>query len=595
MSNQRGQQNRIDTKVSIDAVTVTIFGESIHSNRDANKCAELLAEVLSALEYKGEYQVVASMQRLKGSSNLQGLSTHGVSINAVMLGYQPNGNDTRATYTLPLANKEEAQKCFVELKNHIGTAYSGPEKAKRHHTDELPVLEAAPVSEGTVAVESSVVTKPTEKPKVYYTKNEEWMETTVLLLSYLADKHPEHQVTKDQVLDLIVQRTHFPNRGLVGPIYRIFMTRGNLVPIDSAKEVFKLVETPPVGFKAHGLFPRKQKSASKVSATKTPPKAKTGRKQKYLSDEEWMHSFMEGLRTLVSTADGLVSKTDLHVFIKQRTNQKKIAATVYTIVEGLKIRGVISDAAGRFYRFVYEPKPDTLEKAVKGIEQARAETVKVFDSFANSRLPKFAEGMFTNVQILDDFLKRTGTNSVHVDDLKSWLRKHYGMVADRSHSILVNYLTGQGYLLRLGKARYALGPTGRERLGLPAVEYKIVDKAAPTPPDVLPPVTQAAALPEVGMAVPAPEPVMQSFLPPGLLLAQQLEGNASMADSSVTLIIAKAVRDIGQIRQEAIEAEAQQVLLEARNLELQAKQAEPQGDVEAEVQRRMIAMLTESA
>ncbi len=590
MSNQRGQQNRIDTKVSIEAVTVTIFGESIHSNRDANKCAELLAEVLSALEYKGEYQVVASMQRLKGSSNLQGLSTHGVSINAVMLGYQPNGNDTRATYTLPLANKEEAQKCFVELKNHIGTAYSGPEKAKRHHTDELPVLEAAPVSEVIVAVESSVVTKPTEKPKVYYTKNEEWMETTVLLLSYLADKHPEHQVTKDQVLDLIVQRTHFPNRGLVGPIYRIFMTRGNLVPIDSAKEVFKLVETPPIGFKAHGLFPRKQKSASKVSATKTPPKAKTGRKQKYLSDEEWMRSFMEGLRTLVSTADGLVSKTDLHVFIKQRTNQKKIAATVYTIVEGLKIRGVISDAAGRFYRFVYEPKPDTFEKAVKGIEQARAETAKVFDGFAKTRLPTFAEGMFSKKQILDDFLRLVGAGVAHVDALKLSLAKLYP-VSSRSHNILLNYMVHKGYFVRQKKGMYTLGPAGRGRLGLPAVEYKIVAKTAPTPSEVLPPVTRVTAVPEVATAVPTPEPVMQSFLPPGLLLAQQPEANVSSADPAVTLVIANAVRHTKLIEQEADEAEAQQTVLGERNAMLKAKQAEPQGDVEAEVQRRLLAML----
>ena len=590
MSNQRGQQNRIDTKVSIDTVTVTIFGESIHSNRDANKCAELLAEVLSALEYKGEYQVVASMQRLKGSSNLQGLSTHGVSINAVKLGYQPNGNDTRATYTLPLANKEEAQKCFVELKNHIGTAYSGPEKAKRHHTDELPVLEAAPVSEWAVAVESSVGTKPTEKPKVYYTKNEEWMETTVLLLSYLADKHPEHQVTKDQVLDLIVQRTHFPNRGLVGPIYRIFMTRGNLVPIDSAKEVFTLVETPPVGFKAHGLFPRKQKSASKVSATKTQPKAKPERKQKYLSDEAWMRSFMEGLRTLVSDADGLVSKTALNVFIKQRAKQKKIAATVYKIVEGLKIRGILSDAAGTFYRVTYEPKPDTLEKAVKGIEQARTETAKVFDGFAMTRLPTFAEGMFSKKQILDDFLRLVGADVAHVDALKSWLAKLYP-VSGRSHNILLNYMVHKGYLVRQKKGMYTLGPTGRERLGWRGVEYKIVEKSAPTPPEVLPPVTQAAVLPEVATAVSTPEPVMQSFLPPGLLLTQPHEVNTSQADSSVTLIIAKAVRDIGQIKLEATEAEARQALLEARNLELRAKQAEPQGDVEAEVQRRMIAML----
>ncbi len=575
--------HHVSTSDTVGKVTIQIRGKSSCQVSDLNHLAFLLAEVMNDLAFEGEYTVTPQRRALPGSASQKGLSVNGTNHNLVGIGFQPGGNATRARYDLHTA---DAQNVFRILKDYIGTAYNGRVTPKAKLADQQkPLVAEVKVRQDALVIQ---VAKPTEAPLLYYTKDVEWMETTVLLLSDMADEHPEHHVTKDQVLDLIVQRTHLANRGGTAPIYLSFMVRGYLVPIDSAKDAFKLVETPPADFKAHGLFKRKPKPVSKeqlnVSATQAQPKVKLERKQKYLSDEEWMRSFMEGLQSLVTAADGLVSKTDLHVFIKERTNQKKIASTVYVIVEGLKNRGWVSDAGGKFYRLVYEPKPDTLEKAVKGIEQARAEKTKVFEGFAKTRLPTFAEGMFSKKQmILDDFLRLAGAGATHVSGLRSWLFKQYP-VSDRSLSILVNYMKHNGYLVERKKGMYALGPTGRERLGLSPVEYKIVEKTVSIPPEVLLLVAPVVTLPD-------PKPSVQAFVPAGLLLTPQPEANASKADPAVTLVIAKAVRDIKQIEQEADEAEAQQAELEARNAELKAKQAEPQGDVDAEAQRRMIAML----
>lgn len=582
----KGHQNRVDTQATVGSTTISISGESIHNSRDAHTCAVLLAEVLDALKYKGEHKVVASMQRLKGSSSLQGLSTKCVSINAVQLGYQPNGNDSRATYTLQLSTAEEAQKCFVVLKEYLGTAYNGKiePKAKLSSLEEPVALEIEePSSEGGAKQKSvSTFIKPLEKPEVYYIKDSEWMEMLILLLSDIADNHPEHQVTKDQVLDLIVARTHLKNRGGTAPIYLALFTRGYLLKIEGVEHIFRLVEIPPVGFKSHGLWQHKNKPAKATTViSQKASKRGPGKNQKYFSDEEWMRSFMDGLRALVTASDGLISKTDLYRFIKDRTNQNKTAGMVYKIVDGLQVRGILITAGEKLYRVVYEPKSDTLEKAVEGIRQARAEVAQVFDGFAKYRLPKFAEGMFANPQILKGFLRVLNEDTIPSAVLQQHIENLFPGFYRSSYFQLFNYLVTHGYLLRPKMGTYSLGPKGRDELGLPAIEYKLVEKAAPKETLALPPVPDITLCPE---EVPAAKP--QTFLP-------QAQPAPPLPNTALTGQIALIISETLKTKAEADQSDQREGNLRVRRDDLQALLENPvdEAAVEVEVQRQLIALL----
>lgn len=469
MANQRGSQNTISVESVQGSTVVKISGQSIHSNRDAQACADILAEVLFNLDYKGEHKVVASMQRLKGSGSLQGLSITGLSINAIQFGYQPNGNDTRATYTLQLSCADEAQKCFVVMKAYIGTAYK---KVAILKDKPQTLVEEAFEKEGPVAVDAEV-SNPLEEQKTFFTDDPAKMEIFMISLLVAADSNPGKTVTKNQTLDLIVEQAGLQSRFRSGPILKSLKDRGYLLETSDGSERYTINTEPSKDFhrarsKQDGA-PKTTPGSVALPQAKVVPKKPVERKQKYLSDEEWMQSFVQGLRALVQDSDGLISRPDLYRFIKERTNQKKVAGTVYTIVDGLKLRGVIHSAGEALFRFTYSPPEDIVERAVKSIERARAETGKVFEGFAKFRMPDFAEGMFRNTQLLRDFLSLASARDVTPATLKEKLAEWYP-VSDWSHIQLLNYMVGQGYFVRSGTGKgtvYKLGPKGYERLGLP--------------------------------------------------------------------------------------------------------------------------------
>ena len=574
MSNLKGQQNCIDTQAVVGQTVITLTGESIHSNRDAYRCAELVAEALDALDYLGEYRVLASMQRLKGSSHLQGLSTNGVSINAVLLGYQPHGNDSRATYTLQFPNADEAQKCLVVLKEFLVTAYDAKPKIKAEKLLFQPIDTAAEALE--VIPSLPAVLKPTQKPNVYYTSDSDWMETFVLYLSELSDRQLEKLVTKSQVLDLILEHTAISKRFHTGPIWKTLKDRGYVNAFDDREERWSVSCEP---------LPSKPSKALKM-AKPEPQKVPAKKKQKYLSDEEWMRSFVAGLRELVPESGAEIKKADLHRFIKERTNQKKVANVVYKVVEGLKVRGIIFTAGEIRYRVVYEPAPDVVEKAAAEMAHVRAERDKVFNGLAKFRLPTFAEGMiFGDSRILNDFLTQIRGGMTKSSAMMAHLYELYP-VTSRSHALLLNYLVGQGFLIHVKKGHYSLGPKGRERLGLKAIVYKDVTIEAVVE---TPPVSVVEAIP-----VPKPEgEMLQAFMPPGQqVLSPPAAPSSVLSDPSDTVKLAEAVQKARRYSQEADASEAREVELRERDAALDAELAIP-FDVELEVRRRLEVMLAD--
>jgi hypothetical protein len=537
---------------TVGKVTIQIRGKSACLSSDLRQLALLLGTVMSDLAFEGTYTVTPVRKALPGSAAQKGLSLDGTSDNIVGIGYQPGGNATRARYNLHTAN---AQVVFRQLKDYIGTAYTGVEKKK----PSLPVALSAPVIKAAPVRESI---KPIAKPEVYYTSDPEWMETFVLYLLDFADTQPQKQVSKDQVFDLIVRHTHYTGRFGVGPIYTMLEKRGHLVNVEGKTNTFTVVGKPAVS----GV--KKRKPVVAAAAPKEVAAA-IPKKQKYLSDEEWMRSFMDGLRSLVSVDNGLISQTDLYRFIVQRTNQKKIAGTVYKILDGLKLRGVIITAGEKMYKFIYQPQPDTAEKAVAAIQAARSKQQQTFNGFAKFRLPTFAEGMFSHKQILDGFLEHLRHTSVEANTLKSHLQRLYP-VSDWSHIQLLNYMVGQGYLLR-EKRKYSLGPKGKERLGLgplktvqgllpAALTSALVKREIDKPPVV------------VGISKPLPTPPVHST-------------------EAVTLAIAAGLKKVASIKAATAEVQARIDTATAYQSELRQRLAEPD-DIEGDVQLILLERLS---
>lgn len=580
MSNLKGQQNCIDTQAVVDQTLITLTGESIHSNRDAHRCAELVAEALDALGYLGEYRVVASMQRLKGSSHLQGLSTNGVSINAVLLGYQPHGNDSRATYTLQFPNADEAQKCFVVLKEFLGTANDAKPKIKAETT---PIQLADTASEASEAIPLlPAVSKPTQKPNVYYTSDSDWMETFVLYLSELSDRQLEKLVTKSQVLDLILEHTAISKRFHTGPIWKTLKDRGYVKPTDES-ESFWTVDYEPAVTKlpkvSKQVVSKKQVPAktSQVSGTKN---------TSYLRDEAWMSSFMSGLHALVFENKGLISKKSLLSFIGERIRDNSSVGTVHGILDGLERRHRVILNGIEGYRVVYKPTSETAKRAVAAIGRVREDQARFFGTFAKYRKPAFAEGLISNQTLFSGFLQSAAEKPVKAAVLQALVEKLYPGYSSAAYNNLLAYLHYKGYLLRQKKGHYVLGPTGRTLLGLKPIVYKdvAIEAVVETPP-----VSVVEAIP-----VPKPEgEMLQAFMPPGLqVLSPPAAPSSVLSDPSDTVKLAEAVQKARRYSQEADASEAREVELRERDAALDAELAMP-FDVELEVRRRLEVMLAE--
>lgn len=555
----KGQQHRVETHAIAGLTTVLVSGESIHTSRDAHTCAELLAEVLDALEYKGTYKVIASMQRLKGSSHLQGLSTNGVSINAVLFGYQPDGNNSRATYTLQLSNAEEAQTCFVVMKNYLGTAYNGKVTAKAVQT----VAKSA--TEKATGLPSSVVMKSAEKleeaPVPYYTSNTEWMETFVLNLMELSDQSGGC-VSKDQVYDLIISHTHYTSRYGLGVIYVLLRKRGHIVGVEGMVDVFTVDGSPEPSYKLKAKELSSKKSAAQKSPktnTKEKPKAKSGRKW-YLNDEAWVSMCIAGLSKLVADKNGLLSHKDLTAFIQSNTEPQVRFGALGAIVKGLTTKGILYEASAKRYRFVYEPSSELPQKALAILEHAKAETAKVFDGFAKSRLPDFAEGMMANNKaLLREFLQKVQDGVMQSRDMQKIIEDWYPGMHRATYIRLFNHLIGKGYLVRPNYRTYMIGPVGLDLLGLPAVTYTTVTKELP-----------AAEAPPAELVIPATETVAEPtqklypFIPEKLLVTT---ANVPDVAKAAALVIAKAtakkaeadavVEDVERLRSRRDELKAQ--------------------------------------
>lgn len=522
---------KANATVDIKSVTVTVSGKTQHSPAEVRECAGLVAEVLGILCLNGQHTLIACPINFQGSQKLLGLSVKGVQNNAIVLAYQPSGNGTRMKYLLH-TSLGVVNDLFESLKAVIGTAYKGEDKPKL-------ALKVAPVATEEIQVPPSPDEKPVEAPKVYFTQDADKMDTLILELLELAAKQPEKQLSKSQVLNLIFETAKLEKRLFTGPIFKVAKDRGYLVPVEGLADHFTVVGSPIPSVKkakkTRASKKLKSRSKPKAQAVEVKPKTSTVRKQKYLSDEEWMRSFMDDLRTLVTDSEGLVSKTDLQRFIKERTNQKQVAGTVYAVLDGLKLRGLVIGAGEKLYRVVYEPKPDTLEKAVLAIGDARAETAKVFDGFATVRLPKFAEVLFNNMNLLDRVLSRFGKdarNASYAAHCRVAVSAELPGRSSASYNTFLKYLESQGYLIKPSHGRFCLGPKGRERLGLPAVEYRMVEKVAPTQAEAPPSATPVTATPE-------PEVVqdLHPFIPEKLLVTTV---NVTGVAEAAALVIAKA-------------------------------------------------------
>jgi DNA-binding PadR family transcriptional regulator len=549
---------KANTTVDVESVTITVSGKTQHSPAEVRECAKLIAEVLGTLCMNGQHTLIACPINFQGSQKVLGLSVKGVQNNAIVLAYQPSGNGTRMKYLLH-TSLDRVNDLFESLKAVIGTAYNGKDKPKI-------ASKVAPDAAAEVNASPSSAEKTVETPKVYFTQDADKMDTLILELLELAAKQPEKQLSKSQVLNLIFETAKLEKRLFTGPIFKVAKDRGYLVPAEGLVDYFTVVGSPTPSVKkakkTKASKKPKSRSKPKAPAVEAQPKTNTVRKQKYLSDEEWMRSFMDGLRTLVTDSEGLVSKTDLQRFIKERTNQKKVAGQVYKVLDGLKLRGLVIGAGEKLYRVVYEPKPDTLEKAVQAIEDARAETGKVFNSLAPVRMPRFAEVLFNNLSLLDRVLVNFGKdarNASYAALCRKVISAELPGRSSASYDHLLKYLESQGYLIRPSHGKYSLGPKGRERLGLPAVTYTTVTKELP-----------AAEVPPAELAAPAVDTVVEPtqelrpFIPEKLLVTTT---NISGVAEAAALVIAKAtakkveadavVRDVERLRARRDELKAQ--------------------------------------
>ncbi len=452
---------------TVGKVTIQVRGKSSCHVSELRTLATLLGEVMNDLAIEGEYTVIPQRQTLPGSAAQKGLSIDGTNHNVVGIAFQPGGNATRARYNLHVS---DAQEMFRKLKDYIGTSYNGKEKTKG---DKVPVEEPGDSSgpDGTNVTEASSSPSGANDvdDNIFFTNDATKMEIFMISLLVAADSNPEKLVSKDQVLSLIVEQAGLSTRFRTGPILKSLKDRGYLVESKEGSEQYRVVAEPASDF--HRAHSHKRKKSVKqklpVAPAKTVSKQSKPGRQKYLSDEEWMRSFVSDLSMLVKESKGSISKKDLLSFIGGRLVDNTSAGTVYGILEGLVRREHIVANGTEGYRVTYRPPADIVEKTVPKIEQARKDASKVFEGFAPFRLPKAFEGMFDNLSILDRLLSHFSSGEVSTAMTVKAIAKDYAGLSEPTYQKLVGHLCGRGYLIKVRHGYYALGPEGYMRLGLP--------------------------------------------------------------------------------------------------------------------------------
>lgn len=92
--------HKADASATCGKVTVSVTGKTQHSVHEVRDCAFLTAEILNSICMEGEFKLIACSINFQGSQKLRGLSVKGTQNNAIILAYQPSGNQTRMKYLL---------------------------------------------------------------------------------------------------------------------------------------------------------------------------------------------------------------------------------------------------------------------------------------------------------------------------------------------------------------------------------------------------------------------------------------------------------------------------------------------------------------
>lgn len=534
--------HHVNTSIQVGRVTITVRGKSSCQISDLNRLAYLLAEVMNDLAFEGEYTVTPQRRALPGSQSQKGLSVDGTNHNLVGIGFQPGGNSTRARYDLYVA---DAQDVFRKLKDYIGTAYNGKDKPKL-------ASKVALVATEEVQVPPSSDEKPVEAPKVYFTQDADKMETLILQLDELADKQPEKQLSKSQVLNLIFETAKLEKRLFTGPIFKVAKDRGYIVPVEGLAYHFTVVTspTPSVKKSKKTKASKKPKSSSKpkAPAVEAKPRNKSSRKW-YLNDEAWVSMCIAGLSKLVADKNGLLSHKDLTTFVQSNTEPRVRFGALGAIMKGLTTKGILYEASAKRYRFAYNPSGNLPQKALAVLEHDKAGDARVFDGFAKYRLPDFAEGMMLNGKsLLREFLRKVQDGIARSTDLHKVIEEWYPGLHVSTYIRLFNYLIGQGYLVRPKYGTYTLGPSGLSLLGLSPVTYTTVTK------EVL-----VAEAPPTELVIPATETVaepiqtLHPFIPEKLLVTKVpiVPGMAEAAARTIAKAVAKKAEADAMVEKEA--------------------------------------------
>lgn len=460
----KGNKN-VDLAVKGKRVTLEIKGYNDQRFSDIRKFGHTVCELLEKVGQSGVYKVEATKFRLNSSNSLKGISLAGmVHETIIAFGYQPGSNDSRRKYLLTTGmSPEECNNLYANLKCFMDGSTVAVKEASQKTQASIELSEETSAIATTEAKAPKVAfVKPVSKPKVYYTNDQDFIDGLLIELLDRAAKQDKGLLTKDQVLDTIVDMTHFNNRFGIGPISMHLEKKGYVKEFSDG--LFEIVADPP-------LVPIRKKKVSKAnSQTKTP--TSSGASKSYINDPDWMHKCMTGLKRLVDEKGGILTRAQVSDFVKLQLQKGASARALSPLLKGLEIRGYIISAGKAGYRVRYEPSEKLVKAAEAEAVKEKEEQKSLFSTFTPVHMPNFAAGTFANPVLLRTMLTSLREQGVITSKFLKSLIVSVWKVSPTAQEHMIRFLVVKGYLVRLKPGVYELGPTSRRILGLPEKQYR---------------------------------------------------------------------------------------------------------------------------